>query len=372
MKKDYILEVSWGCPSEKWPTNGLFQFDQTKALREIGEKVVFLALDVRSIKKWRKWGINTFIKDGIPVFEYNFPYGPLSPKFKFKIQDYCFQKAIASVEKSYGKPKCIHVHTCQQAMSVVDYCKYNEIPYYITEHVWPIDLGRELNDRMKETYNSATKVIAVSNALSHVLKEYCGVECAVVHNIVDLDSFNYLSRTTQEAEEYRFISAAQLEYRKGMDILIQGFAEFLNSGIKSHLTIMGDGSQLDNLKQLTKDLKIQEYVTFTGKYERKQFAEELHKSDCFVLVSRDETFGIVYIEAMACGVPAIASMCGGPSDIINDSNGLLVPMEDSHTLSDAMKKIVNIKYDKEKIAKDCREKYSSEKIAQDIKEIICN
>ena len=111
---------------------------------------------------------------------------------------------------------------------------------------------------------------------------------------------------------------------------------------------MGDGSQLDNLKQLTKDLKIQEYVTFTGKYERKQFAEELHKSDCFVLVSRDETFGIVYVEAMACGVPAIASMCGGPSDIIDDSNGLLVPMGDSHALSKAMKKIVDIKYDKEK------------------------
>jgi glycosyltransferase involved in cell wall biosynthesis len=75
---------------------------------------------------------------------------------------------------------------------------------------------------------------------------------------------------------------------------------------------------------------------------------------------------------MACGVPAIASMCGGPSDIIDDSNGLLVPMEDSHALSKAMKKIVDIKYDKENIAKDCREKYNSEKIAQDIKEIICN
>ncbi|SHN65790.1 Glycosyltransferase involved in cell wall bisynthesis [Butyrivibrio hungatei DSM 14810] len=370
MSKDYILEVSWGCPSEKWPTNGLFQFDQAKALKEIGENVVFLALDVRSIKKWRKWGLNTFEKNGIPVYEFNFPYGPLSPKYKFIIQDYCFNRAISAIEKKHGKPQCIHVHTCQQALAVSEYCRLNKIPYYITEHVWPIDMGAYVNERMKTTYKAATKVIAVSNALSQVLKDYCGIDCAVVHNIVDLNSFEYAPSNKRDDGVYRFVSAAQVEYRKGMDILVKGFSEFLKSGVKSYLTIMGDGSQLENVKKLAIELGIQDYITYTGKYERKQFAEELHRSDCFVLVSRDETFGIVYVEAMACGIPAIASMCGGPSDIIDDSNGLLVPMEDPHALAEAMKKIVNIEYDSEKIARDCRQRYNSQKIAKEIKAVL--
>lgn len=373
MGGDYILEVSWGCPSDKWPTNGLFQFDQAKAIRDAGEKVVFLGLDMRSLRKWRKWGVNHFEKAGMPVYEFNFPYGPLSEDIKFKLQDYCFEKSINCIEEKYGKPRCIHVHTCQQAMAVTKYCAKEGIPYYITEHVWPIKVSQSLEKRMKQTYCSSAKVIAVSNALSKVLYDYCGVNCAVVHNIVDLDKFPFIAKTDKR-NRFKFVSAAQIEYRKGMDILLKGFSIFLQEGYDADLTIMGTGSQIENIKNLSETLGLSNHVKFTGRYLREEFSNELRDSDCFVLVSRDETFGIVYIEALASGVPVIASDCGGPSDIVNDKNGLIVPMEDSHALAKAMRYVVdNIDYyDNKSISEECRIRYNANTIANEVIDVLNN
>lgn len=102
MANDYILEVSWGCPSDKWPINGLFQFDQAKAISDSGKRVVFLALDLRSIRRWRKWGLNKFNKNGIDVYEYNFPLGGFKPSIKYAVQDYAFRRGIKTIVKELG------------------------------------------------------------------------------------------------------------------------------------------------------------------------------------------------------------------------------------------------------------------------------
>lgn len=70
---------------------------------EYRENVIFLTLDVRSIKKGRKCGLNT-LKNGIHVHEFKLPYGSLSQKCKFTIQDYFFNTAISNIEKEHGKP----------------------------------------------------------------------------------------------------------------------------------------------------------------------------------------------------------------------------------------------------------------------------
>ena len=369
MDNGYILEVSWGCPSEEYPTNGIFQMDQAKGLKSIGENVVFCALDLRSIRKWRKWGIVEKSIEGMPIYEYNFPYGPLSPKLKFQIQEKGFLKTIKKIEKKLGTPKCIHVHTCQQALAVKNYCLKNNVPFVITEHLWPIDMGSEINESMKQTYRAANKVIAVSNALKKSIQDFCGVDSVVVHNIVDLDEFDYEAKEKKEC--FEFISAAQVEYRKGMDVLIKAFAEVAKNN-NCHLTIMGDGSQLNSLRDMANTLGVADKITFYGRYKRNEFAEKLKESDAFVLVSRDETFGIVYVEAMAAGLPVIASRCGGPEDFVNEDNGLLVDIEDIDGLAVAMQTMIDTigNYDRKKISQYCKEHFSAEEISKQIKEVI--
>jgi len=83
---------------------------------------------------------------------------------------------------------------------------------------------------------------------------------------------------------------------------------------------------------------MQEQIKLLGFAPRKQVLEELQKSDAFILSSKYETFGVVVIEAMSCGLPAIATKCGGPESIIENSElGLLVENDDLEELSNAMK-----------------------------------
>ena len=296
---DYILEVSWGCPSEKWPINGIFQFDQAKAISNAGKRVVFLALDLRSIRRWRKWGLNKFNKNGIEVYEYNFPLGGFKPSIKYAIQDFAFRRSIKAIVKELGHPSCVHIHCCQQAISVSDYCHANNIPYIITEHITPLNEGEAIEKRKKETLEHAKQLICVSNALAKDMKNTYGVDSVVIPNIVDLTEFKYTPK--QKTDAFRFLSAASVNYGKGFDVLVKAYAKFLEdakdlsaSGYKdTHLTIMGDGPELANIKELANTLGISDKITFTGSYIRSDFAKELAKSECFVLASRSETFGIV-------------------------------------------------------------------------------
>ena len=101
-------------------------------------------------------------------------------------------------------------------------------------------------------------------------------------------------------------------------------------------------------------------MKFLGDLSRENVVKYIKESDVFVLPSRFETFGVVFIEALALGKPIIASRCGGPEDIVKQGNGLLVEVEDIDGLSKAMQHMYNEyeKYNHKDITKDCNERFS--------------
>ncbi len=234
--------------------------------------------------------------------------------------------------------------------------------------------GAAIEQRKKETLEHAKQLICVSNALAKDMKNTYGVDSVVIPNIVDLTEFKYTPK--QKTDTFRFLSAASVNYGKGFDILVKAYAKFLedakdlsSTGYKdTHLTIMGDGPELNNIKELANSLGISDKITYTGSYIRSDFAKELAKSDCFVLPSRSETFGIVYIEALATGTPVIATRCGGPEDFVNEENGMLVDVDDIDGLSGKMQKMLSTvyTYDLEKTSAECISKYSSKNVADQI------
>ncbi|SCY10784.1 Glycosyltransferase involved in cell wall bisynthesis [Lachnospiraceae bacterium XBB2008] len=389
----YILEVSWGCPSEKYPIHGVFQFDQAYALREAGERVVFLALDLRSIRRWRKWGVNRATYRNIPVYEYNFPCGPMPPAIKYRIQDHGFKKAIRAIVRDHGQPALIHIHTCQQAISETSYCAEHDIPYFITEHITPLDETPAIEERKRDALRGAARVIAVSDALGWDLKCTYGVDSITIPNIVDLSEFRYdpeqrenhsgVYTDSANRRTTRFISAASVNYGKGFDILIRAYAELIKTNPDTHLTVMGDGPEMSTICDLTGELGISVSgpeettdtpgtITFTGSYHRRDFAEALARSDIFVLPSRSETFGLVYAEALAAGVPVIATRCGGPEDFIDDSNGILVPVDDVQALAEAMRSMADKKksFDRASISESCKGRFAPDVIARRIIDVL--
>jgi glycosyltransferase involved in cell wall biosynthesis len=90
-----------------------------------------------------------------------------------------------------------------------------------------------------------------------------------------------------------------------------------------------------------------------------------------VLASDSETFGVVFIEALACGVPAAGTACGGPEDIIHEGNGILVPVGDVHALAEAMITIADNRdrYDSAELSREAVSKYSPHEVARRILEV---
>ena len=98
---------------------------------------------------------------------------------------------------------------------------------------------------------------------------------------------------------------------------------------------------------------------------------EFNKCDIFVLPSRHESFGIVYIEALAMGRPIIATKCGGPEMIVNDLNGLLINTDNIDSLSKAIIYMYHNyqKYSNEIIREDFMHRFSKESTVQKYKKI---
>ena len=86
-------------------------------------------------------------------------------------------------------------------------------------------------------------------------------------------------------------------------------------------------SQSKELRKMVKELGLEQSVTFVGFLQKEEYRQLLNSVDVLVMPSRDEAFGIVYIEAMALGKPIIAANCSGTPEVVEDwRNGILVEL----------------------------------------------
>lgn len=130
----------------------------------------------------------------------------------------------------------------------------------------------------------------------------------------------------------------RLDYLKGVDILLQAFSRLISAGIPARLDILGDGPERNNLEIMSQQLGINDAVTFHGAVHG--VAPYLQCSALFVLPSLSEGMPNVVLEAMACGLPVVATRVGGIVDIIEDgANGLLVDAQRPDQLYEAMQRL---------------------------------
>jgi glycosyltransferase involved in cell wall biosynthesis len=129
---------------------------------------------------------------------------------------------------------------------------------------------------------------------------------------------------------------AALERRKGHDVLFRALGRLAQqSGRRVHCLVCGAGSDRGALEKLARELGISASVAFLG--ERRQVADVLAALDVFVLPSRHEGLGVAILEAMAMGLPVVASAVGGiPETVVAGRTGLLVPPEDPDALATAI------------------------------------
>ncbi|MEG2453937.1 MAG: glycosyltransferase [Clostridia bacterium] len=372
----YIVEVAGGLPSEKYPLIGIFELDQAKALSEIGNKVIYLSIDLRSLRRQRKFGFSKTIQKEILCYNYSFPLGRVPTIVLHTFNWIFFKKLYKKIVKENGNPDILHAHFGRNVGNVVYKAKEKfKINYIITEHDSSIQdnlIAKWEKKSLKKIYHNSVGNIAVSLPFKNVLEHIYNENFKYVPNIVDLSSFSIPEEKQQKDGVFKFISVGNLNKGKNMAGLIDSFYELCNRGYDCTLDIIGRGEEKGRLEKKINDLQLQKKVFLRVQLSRAQINKAFLDKDCFALASKRETFGVVYIEAMAAGLPVVATICGGPEGFINEKNGLLVDVGDGEQLINALESMIKDrqKYDKEEIRQFCVDNFSADVVANKIIEVI--
>lgn len=163
-----------------------------------------------------------------------------------------------------------------------------------------------------------------------------------LHNIEAIpNAAMNMSGHFSDVTSHRVIAVGRLDYQKGFDRLIQAWKLIQKSALYAdwHLDIFGQGEWHDKLQEMINDLHL---TNVHLNQPTNNIGNEYAQSSLIVMTSNYEGFGMVLVEAMACGVPAVAFDCKcGPKDIIdNNANGILVHNGDIKKLADAMMKLM--------------------------------
>lgn len=176
------------------------------------------------------------------------------------------------------------------------------------------------------------------------------------------------SENIKYTKDKRIVAVGRLSRIKGFDTLIKAF-KMVNTYYPDYkLVIYGDGEERENLTKLIKDLKLERSVELPGFV--KNIKKNLSDASVYVLSSRSEGLPNALIEAMGVGLPVVSTDCppGGPRFLIdNKKNGLLVPVDDSERLAEAIGFILSNRKFSERIGKEAKKiqsKLSEEKISQ--------
>jgi glycosyltransferase involved in cell wall biosynthesis len=273
----------------------------------------------------------------------------------------------------YGRPDVVHAHCCWPAGILAHaIAKREGIPYLVTEHRTNFAEGslRSWQRRAaRQVLSLASARIAVSPQLGSIMVAQFPDEMTDWHFVP-----NVLSATFQDClispkdgtRPLTFLSVAHLGRRKNHDGLMRAFAKCFSGNARVRLEIVGEGGERRSLQELAGSLGIAAQVSLLGALPIDQVRRRMELADAFVLASKAETFGVVLIEALAAGLPIIATDCCGPDCIVRPENGLLVPPGSDGALAAALQEMAATidRFDRHAIRADALARYAPEVVGQ--------
>lgn len=248
------------------------------------------------------------------------------------------------------------------------------IPFMITEH-WsrylPVNNG--FNGVLRKwisrfVVKRAAMVTTVTNDLMQAMKSYklLNNNYVVLPNVVDMELFQPLEKPPHKTVNFVHVSCFE-DKSKNVSGLLRALAELSTSGSDFTFTFVGDGMDFEALQKLAQDLKIKNCL-FTGLLEGSVLAQTISKADALVLFSNYENMPVVILEALACGIPVIATRVGGIKEMVNEENGILVDAGDEKALLLALLKMTKTfaDYNPEALRKTVFEKYGMKSVGMQL------
>lgn len=380
----YIIPAWY--PQDSKDVTACFFREQAHALASYGHEVTVIHITPvscrmafrqhwHSFREWQDGNVRTFFYQEVI---------PVPAKFQ-RLQDWyissVYWKSICAQIKAdqiAGRepPKLIHAHVSH---SCAYYClkaaKRQQLPIVVTEHYSGLLLGTVTEqdyERVRQTILQADAFFFVGSNFQKKICQRLGIDrkTFVIPNMVDTSQFKDVLHKNSSGC-FTFLSACHLHPNKSLHLVIQAFHQaFSEGGPQVRLLIAGSGEDFMRLSMLVKELGEEDRIQFHGKYSREEVPSLFGQADAFVLTSKIETFGIVYLEAMMCGLPCIGTAGQGAEDIIDQTNGVKVEYGNIEQLVNAMQHLVGCpnQYDRTVIRNVCIRRFSQDAVLRQLDE----
>jgi len=370
-----ILHIAGWYPSKKNPVAGVFVREHAKATALYNDVVVLYSEGVdREIHNFIQ--IEDNVEDSIRTLQLRYKKSPI-PKTSYFIYLRGMFKAFHKLVNDGFRPDVIHAHVYSAGVPAVLLGKRYGIPVVITEHSseFPRRRVRGVNKlKAKFAFENASVVCPVSENLKKHIESYrIRAQFQVVPNVVDTSLFspNYNAGNESQEERKHILLVALLTPIKGLPYLLEALARLKKKRDDFILDIVGDGPNRSEYEELTNKLGLRDIVSFHGLKTKQEVAEFMRQCDFFVLSSLWENLPCVLIEAMASGLPIVATKVGGIHEIINEKVGVLVPPKDVKALTEAIDHMLDHyqDYSAREIAEYAFDRFSYEAVGRQLNEI---
>ena len=370
-----ILVFSRGIPSARDAQYGGFEMDQAKALAQMGHRVIMASVDTRFRFFWRKPGITIGEQDKVQTY-YMF-YCPsailqlLGRRICERIVRWQWRKLIAHIQLTTPQIDIVYAHYLFIAYYAVQCANQLQAPIIAIEH-WSA-LNREpisanVQRMAQYTYPKVSQLLVVSEPLKTRIQQKFKVNPIVVHNMVGKE-FTYTA--SKQNALFTFVCVGSLLPIKNHTLLISALAKSVIPKNQWQLIIVGEGKKRLALQTQINQLGLTENIHLVGLKNKQTIAQMHNTGHVFVLPSISENFSVAVLEALACGLPVVASICGGIRECIDEKNGILFEVNDVDGLAKALEHMFYHyqNYDRQAIADDCQARFSSEVIAKQLTDI---
>lgn len=212
---------------------------------------------------------------------------------------------------------------------------------------------------LQKSLQSADLILAVSNFTRDRLcqeQDLSPDQVRILHNTFDATAWEIAPKPQYLLEKYGLrpeqkiiLTVSRLvksEQYKGYDRLLEALPIIRQTFPDVHYIIVGKGGDRDRIEQIIKQKNLQNYVTLTGFVPDNDLCDYYNLCDLFAMPSKREGFGIVYLEALACGKPVLAGNLDGAVDALCQGDlGVLINPDNHQEIADTITKILLKKYD---------------------------
>jgi len=288
-------------------------------------------------------------------------------------------KGIKRVKQPGEEFDVVHVHVLTRlGILALVYKWLHGTPLVITEH-WTryLDSRKEFKGFIRKyltrlVVRKATVVTTVSKDLTRAMKNHRlqNPDYRVIHNVVDAAFFEVMpqlfAKTEPRRKEFVHVSCFT-DAHKNISGLLRVVKRLSENRDDFHFTLVGEGEDLEKMKAYADKLDIPKKVlVFTGLLEGKILAETMAKADALIIFSNYENMPVVINEIFVLGIPVFSTDVGGIAEMVNDTNGRLVPKGDETALLQLVADFLDNRFgfQKKQIREQARQRFSSEAVGK--------